>query len=48
MFSKDKVTGALTTSIIPAPYTSPVFNGEFPLKKSPCEVMSANEVPFVD
>lgn len=37
IFTRDKVTGAALTSIIPTPNTSPVFIGEFPSIKSPCE-----------
>jgi hypothetical protein len=47
-FTNDTVTGAATTSIIPSPTTSPVFRGELPSKKSPCEEESANTVPLAD
>jgi hypothetical protein len=40
-FTNDKVTGAAITSIIPTPTTSVVFIGEFPSRKSPCEVEMA-------
>jgi hypothetical protein len=48
MFTSDKVTGAVVTSTIPIPNTSPVFIGEFPSRKSPCEDDRANDAPFVD
>jgi hypothetical protein len=35
------VIGAVITSIIPIPTTSVVFIGEFPSRKSPCEVVMA-------
>jgi hypothetical protein len=47
MFTSDKVTGAVITSTIPIPNTSPVFIGEFPSKKSPCEEDKAKEAPLV-
>jgi len=42
------VTGAVVTSTIPTPTTSPVLIGELPSKKSPCEEDIANTDPFVD
>ncbi|WP_158585087.1 hypothetical protein [Lacrimispora algidixylanolytica] len=48
LFISDKVTGAAITSTIPIPKTSPVFIGEFPSRKSPCEDDRANDAPFVD
>ena len=47
MLIKDKVTGAEVTFTIPTPNTSPVFSGELPFNKSPCEEVSANDAPFV-
>jgi hypothetical protein len=46
-FTNDTVTGAAATSIIPNPTTSPVFSGELPSRKSPCEEESANTIPLV-
>ncbi|WP_166429818.1 hypothetical protein [Lacrimispora aerotolerans] len=48
IFTSDKVTGGAVTSTIPIPKTSPVFIGEFPSRKSPCEDDKANDAPFVD
>ncbi|GLC82336.1 hypothetical protein [Lacrimispora brassicae] len=36
------------TSIIPTPYTSPVFNGEFPIIESPCDEDIVKAAPFKD
>jgi hypothetical protein len=46
--TKDNVTGATRTCIMPTPTTSPVFIGESPRIKLPCEEESANTAPFVD
>jgi hypothetical protein len=48
IFTRDTVTGADATSMIPIPYTSPVFIGELPSRKSPWEDNNSKAVPFVD
>jgi hypothetical protein len=48
VLTKERVTGAATTSMIPNPVTSPVLIGELPIKVSPCDEVSANEAPVTD